>query len=240
MTVLAGALAIKYEAVSGKASASFVDSNKFKDSDINYLIQVKVVNQHHKPADLTKFSPIGNKSTEALSEAAFTRVYGDSFISGFTEGGEFNALVSIKLKEKSKKKEISGQLQIGLDLKALSVSGSAKGGFVKDNANIDGETTISVSWRGGGKIEDTMVKAMKKKKKPEGEKPKEEEKLKVEDPLAKDGSDGWTLQTLKEVAMAFPEHVRKCPSYTKYASPSLIKFLQMTDIIAQLSPSTQA
>ena len=115
MTVVTGALSIKVDAIgaSGKASADFVDSNKFKDSDINYLIQVKVVNQNHNPIDLTEFNSIKN-----VGETDFARVYGDSFISGLVEGGEFNALVSIKLKDKSKKDDISGSLQVKLDLKA--------------------------------------------------------------------------------------------------------------------------
>ena len=55
----------------------------------------------------------------------------------------------------------------------------------KENAssNIDGETTISVSWRGGGDIKDATV-------------------------------TDWTLDTLKRVAMEFPEHVMACPMRT--------------------------
>ena len=112
-------------------------------------------------------------------------MYGDSFISGFIEGGEFNALVSIKLKDRSTAKDISGQLKIQLDLKAVSVEGEAKGGVKKENKNIDGETTISVSWTGGGDIKDGDVK-------------------------------DWTLETLKAVALEFPEHVMACPMRTRY------------------------
>ena len=120
-----------------------------------------------------------------MSPSEFTRVYGDSFISGFIEGGEFNALVSIKLKDRSTAKDISGQLKVQLDLKGASVDGEAEGGVNKENKSIEGETTISVSWTGGGDIKNEEVK-------------------------------DWTLETLKKVALEFPEHVMACPMRTKY------------------------
>ncbi|KAI0339504.1 hypothetical protein BDW22DRAFT_1336068 [Trametopsis cervina] len=184
-----GSLQIKCDAIGGggNASASFVDTNKFKESDINYLIQVRVTNQRLVCPDLTEFDPIAN-----LPDSEFTRVYGDSFISGFTEGGEFNALVSIKLKDHTKAKEIRGDLQVDLNFKAAQVSGSGKLEKIDSSHNIDGETTIAVSWRGGGDIKDESI-------------------------------GDWTLETLKQVAMEFPEHVMACPLrtnaiLTKYTS----------------------
>ncbi|KAF7344070.1 hypothetical protein MVEN_01696600 [Mycena venus] len=124
---ISGSLEIKCDAIGGGggASAHFIDSNKFKESDLNYFIQVKVTNEQLVAHDVTEFCPITD-----VSAADFTRVYGDSFISGFIEGGEFNALVSIKLKDRSKAKEIGGQLKIELDLKAASVKGTAEGTFL--------------------------------------------------------------------------------------------------------------
>ncbi|KAJ7847168.1 hypothetical protein B0H13DRAFT_2238801 [Mycena leptocephala] len=137
---ISGSLEIKCDAIGGGggASAHFIDSNKFKESDLNYFIQVKVTNQQLVADDVTEFSPIAN-----VSDADFTRVYGDSFISGFIEGGKFNALVSIKLKDRSKAKEIGGQLKIDLDLKAASVHGQAEGGKKDLESTYEGETTIS-------------------------------------------------------------------------------------------------
>ncbi|KAJ7855663.1 hypothetical protein B0H13DRAFT_1641803 [Mycena leptocephala] len=151
---ISGSLEIKCDAIGGGggASAHFIDSNKFKESDLNYFIQVKVTNQQLVADDVTEFSPISN-----VSDADFTRVYGDSFISGFIEGGEFNALVSIKLKDRSKAKEIGGQLKIDLDLKAASVHGQAEGGKKDLESTYEGETTISVAWTGGGDIKDESV-----------------------------------------------------------------------------------
>ncbi|KAF7317696.1 hypothetical protein MKEN_00857300 [Mycena kentingensis (nom. inval.)] len=168
---VSGSLQIKVDALGGggKASASFIDTNKFKESDINYLIQVKVTNQR---------LPVKH-----IPDSEFTRVYGDSFISGFTEGGEFNALISIKLKDRSAVKQIKGGLEIELNLKAAQISGKADVDKQDLSSSIDGETTISVSWKGGGDIKNGDV------------------------------SD-WTLQTLKAVAMEFPEHVMACPMRT--------------------------
>lgn len=186
---ISGALEIKCDAIGGGggASASFIDSNKFKESDINYHIQVKVVNQQLEAPDLTEFCPI-----EHVYPSQFTEVYGDSFISGFVEGGEFNALVSIRLKDRSKAKEIGGKLKIELDLKGASVKGEASGGKKSSELDTSGETTISVHWTGGGDIKDATVL-------------------------------DWTLESLKSVAMEFPEHVMACPMrtgaiLTKYTS----------------------
>ena len=182
-TAVAGSLQIKCDAIGGGggASAQFVDTNKFKESDINYFIQVRVTNQRLAPPDLTEFSPI-----EGLPASEFTRVYGDSFISGFTEGGEFYALVSIKLRDRENAKQIRGELEVELNFTAISVEGSAHLDKSEGSKKIDGETTITVAWRGGGDIKDATVV-------------------------------DWTLDTLKKVAMEFPEHVMACPMRTKYA-----------------------
>ncbi|KAF7328408.1 hypothetical protein MVEN_02556500 [Mycena venus] len=151
---VSGSLQIKCDAIGGggKASASFFDTNKFKESDINYLIQVRVTNQRLSAPDLIHFDPVAH-----VPNSEFTRVYGDSFISGFTEGGEFNALISIKLKDRSSAKAIKGQLEVDMNFKAASVSGSAAVDKSNSSSNIDGETTISVSWKGGGDIKDAEV-----------------------------------------------------------------------------------
>ncbi|KAG5644903.1 hypothetical protein DXG03_007455 [Asterophora parasitica] len=177
---ISGSLQIKCDAVGGggKASAEFIDTNKFKESDINYLIQVHVTNQRLSAPDLTEFDPI-----PYVSHSDFTRVYGDSYISGFIEGGEFNALISIKLKDRSKSKQIKGELEAKVNFQAVDVGIKGKLDKTDSDMSIDGETTIAVSWKGGGDIKDGTV------------------------------SD-WTLETLKAVAMEFPEHVMACPMYT--------------------------
>ncbi|KAJ7132376.1 hypothetical protein C8R44DRAFT_773923 [Mycena epipterygia] len=131
---------------SAKSAASFVGTNKFEESDINYLIQVRVTNQRLNAPNLTEFDPIAN-----LPDSEFTRVYGDCFISGFIEGGEFNALISIKLKDRSKAREIKGWLEAELNFKGPQAP------IVNSDMEIDGETSIAVSWKDGGDIKGPTV-----------------------------------------------------------------------------------
>ncbi|KAJ7708895.1 hypothetical protein B0H17DRAFT_1191397 [Mycena rosella] len=119
-----------------KTSASFVDTNNFLQSDINYFIQVRVTQAPAAPG-LTEFNAIPN-----LTPLNFARLYGDSFVSGFVEGGEFNALISINLTDRSKAKEVKQQLAANIKVTP------------GDLATIDGETTITVSRRGGGDLLD--------------------------------------------------------------------------------------
>ena len=69
------------------------------------MIHVEVLNQRLVGDSVTQFMPLRN-----VSPIRFTEVYGDSFISGFLEGGTFNALVSIKLN----KEVVSGVVERAL------------------------------------------------------------------------------------------------------------------------------
>lgn len=42
---ISGSLSIKTAQIGGKASGSYIDSDKFKSSDINFHLQVRVTNQ---------------------------------------------------------------------------------------------------------------------------------------------------------------------------------------------------
>ena len=42
---ISGSLSIKTSMIGGKASGSYIDSDKFKSSDINFHLQVRVTNQ---------------------------------------------------------------------------------------------------------------------------------------------------------------------------------------------------
>jgi hypothetical protein len=77
----------------------------FKNADLNYLIHVEVLNQRLVGEEVIQFMPLRN-----VSAARFTEVYGDGFISGFLEGGSFNALVSVKLSEQSSSNAIERAL----------------------------------------------------------------------------------------------------------------------------------
>lgn len=75
------------------------DREQFKEADINYLIYVKAVSQPPEPPqqEIMRFQRIKN-----LPADGFHRVFGDCFISGFLEGGEFTALVSISITDEAR------------------------------------------------------------------------------------------------------------------------------------------
>lgn len=68
---ISGALSIQTATVGGKGSGSYVDSDKFKESDINFHLQVKVVNQIQKSEPYTLFNKI-----HTVQPKDFTAVYG--------------------------------------------------------------------------------------------------------------------------------------------------------------------
>lgn len=117
-----------------------MDSSKVKDSDINFFVQVKVVNQQLIADDVTKFNAIEN--VPAKDQKRFTDIYGDSFISGFLEGGEFNALLSVKVSNKSKLKEIKGSLSLNLEKAGFGVKGEASGEYKDEEIIKSSETSI--------------------------------------------------------------------------------------------------
>lgn len=94
------------------------------------------------------------KPLEGLRPEDFTTVFGDCFISGFLEGGEFSAIISIKVHDKSKLSEVklAAEATLVVGPPPLSVEGSAGMDKGKKNALTDTETTISVNWSGGGNI----------------------------------------------------------------------------------------
>ncbi|KAI0142772.1 hypothetical protein GGR57DRAFT_377714 [Xylariaceae sp. FL1272] len=185
---ISGSLEIKYSSVGGKGAGSFIDSNKFKESDLAFHLQVKVINQVLEAEDVTEFNPIKD-----LNSNEFTDVFGDSFISGFISGGEFNALICYKVKDKSKLREIKASAEINFDkVPGLSVNAQGRAELTESDKNAISETNVSVSWSGGGEIKGADVKE-------------------------------WTVKDLKAVAIDFPDKVAKFPQrthaiLTKYAT----------------------
>jgi hypothetical protein len=119
--------------LSGKAG--FLDSTEMKKADINYLIHVKVVNQRLIADNVTEFCPIDH-----IQDGQFTEIYGDCFISGFIEGGEFDAIVSITTEETMKKNHLDGELKLSATISALEVSGEVKG-TKDDNSTLKNAKT---------------------------------------------------------------------------------------------------
>ncbi|PCD29572.1 hypothetical protein AU210_012107 [Fusarium oxysporum f. sp. radicis-cucumerinum] len=173
---VSGALSIKMAGMgqlSGKAA--FVDSTDIKNADIKYLVHVKVTNQRLIADNITEFAPI-----DYIEPGQFTEIYGDCFISGFIEGGEFDALVTVTTEETIKKNSLSGGLELGANISGFDVSGQVHGGVENNSNDKKARTKISVTWSGGGDIRNDNIKE-------------------------------WTLESLKAVAMSFPDAVAVCP-----------------------------
>jgi hypothetical protein len=180
MLNISTAMSISYGTIHGNGSASFVNESKVLDSELNYVITVTVSNDQQCEEMDMEFVGINT-----LPPEEFTKVYGDCFISGFMEGGEFNAIISIRVHDKSKVREVKQAVDIQLAVGPSPVSVGASEGIAKTHKDaLEGsEVTISVNWSGGGEI-----------KKPEVP---------------------WTLQSVVEVANAFPSMVAGCCSRTQ-------------------------
>ncbi|KAK4197960.1 hypothetical protein QBC40DRAFT_205879 [Triangularia verruculosa] len=139
------AFSIKYDTFDAKGKGDFINTSKVKESDVSFMISVKVVNQVIYDHSLTKFDPIPD-----VKPANFAEVYGDSYISGFQEGGEFTAVISIKAKDRKKAAKIKADAAINFTKEnfALDVNGD----FSKIDTDFlqENETTVSVTWTGGG------------------------------------------------------------------------------------------
>lgn len=144
---VSGSLSIKAAKIGGSGRGSFVDSDKFKESDLNFYISVKVTNQTLNFKDALVYNPL-----RSVDQNNFQQVYGDSFISGFLEGGEFNAIVSMKILNKAKMTDIKAEAKVAFTAGPIDVTAEANVGIARSNIETNTETTIQVSWCGGGHI----------------------------------------------------------------------------------------
>ncbi|KAF2442344.1 hypothetical protein P171DRAFT_314280, partial [Karstenula rhodostoma CBS 690.94] len=150
---VSGSLSIKAGKIGGSGKGSFVDSDKFKQSDLNFYISVKVVNQTINFKDALVYNPVRSiKEGDPKAGDKFKKIFGDSFIAGFIEGGEFNALVSMKILNKAKKTDIQAEAKVALTVGPVDLEAQANVGIARSNLETNTETTIQVSWSGGGHI----------------------------------------------------------------------------------------
>jgi hypothetical protein len=173
-------MSIKYGTIHGNGNASFVNENKVLDSDLNYVVTVIVNNDARSQVEDMEFQDI-----PGLPLDLFTEVYGDSFISGFTEGGEFNAVISIKLNDKSKHKAVKQSVDVQLAVGPPTLEVGASEAFDKEHNETlkNTEISISVNWVGGGEIKRPQVP--------------------------------WTIKTVVAVANAFPSMVARSSARTQ-------------------------
>ncbi|KAF4946493.1 hypothetical protein FGADI_11131 [Fusarium gaditjirri] len=146
---VSAALSIKTATAGGGLTGSYVNSDKFKESTINFFVQVTVVNQTIMAEDVRQFNAIDG----VWNTGKFMKVYGDCYISGFIEGGELDAIVSVKITDKATESDIKAALEASFGQgRAAGGSVNASVGIDKANAFKNCETTITVNWNGGGDI----------------------------------------------------------------------------------------
>ncbi|KAJ0159045.1 hypothetical protein CTA2_10408 [Colletotrichum tanaceti] len=142
------AFAIKYDMLDARGNGDFIHTAKIKDSDVSFLISVRVVNEVVEDQSLNKFD--SDYNPDDVRPEHIADAYGDSFISGFQEGGEFTAVISIKAKYRHKASNIKASAAIYFTTKCIM---DADGELKVDDISIleENETTISVTWSGGSR-----------------------------------------------------------------------------------------
>ncbi|KAF2866895.1 hypothetical protein BDV95DRAFT_190012 [Massariosphaeria phaeospora] len=173
-------MSIKYGTIHGNGNASFVNETKVLDSELNYVVSVIVNNDAQAAIEAMEFQDIAG-----LPLDRFTEVYGDSFISGFTEGGEFNAVISIKLTDKTKHKAVKQavDMQLAVGPPTLELGAQESTEKQHNEALRNSEISISVNWAGGGEIKKPHV--------------------------------AWTIPSVVAVANAFPSMVARSSARTQ-------------------------
>ena len=173
-------MSIKYGTIHGNGNASFVNETKVLDSELNYVVSVIVNNDAHAEIEEMTFQDI-----PGLPLDRFTEVYGDSFISGFMEGGVFNAVISIKLNDKSKHRAVKQAVDVQLAVGPPTLEIGASESMSKEHSEAlkNTEISISVNWVGGGEIKKPTVP--------------------------------WTIKSVVAVANAFPSMVARSSARTE-------------------------
>ncbi|CEH18477.1 hypothetical protein CBOM_04877 [Ceraceosorus bombacis] len=146
---ISGSLSIRYNAIGGSGSGSFFDAETFYDSDLVYYVSCRVTNSTLAYKDCLSFNPLRSCMT---NKDRFNEVFGDSFISGFLEGGEFNAVICMKVHNKSKKRDIKAEAKVALTAGPVEVSAQGNVKLAEENVTNNVSTTIFVRWCGGGNV----------------------------------------------------------------------------------------
>ncbi|KAI6859873.1 hypothetical protein KC323_g6413 [Hortaea werneckii] len=175
---------IKKGTVEVAGSNNTINEEKIKQSDINAVVSVKVVNQTTIVDETATFQPV-----EGIlpGSADFNERFGDCYISGFIEGGDFNGIVSMRVLDRSKTDEVVSRIkksvgssgnknEFTLDMDSFSNDST---GFEVDK---DTESTVSVAWMGGGQV--------------------------------KDPKEPWNMTSVYAAAAAFPSKVALIPQKT--------------------------
>lgn len=138
------------------------------------------MNQTTTVDETCEFQPLENVMP---GTAAFNDAFGDCYISGFIQGGDFNGIISMRVVDRSKVEAVTAKIKQGMssggssdfnmDIDAFSRVGNST------SIASDTECTVSVSWMGGGQVKDPRVQ--------------------------------WDMDSVYASAAAFPALVAKCP-----------------------------
>ncbi|KAI7192418.1 hypothetical protein KC363_g3336 [Hortaea werneckii] len=175
---------IKKGTVEVAGSNNTINEEKIKQSDINAVVSVKVVNQTTIVDETATFQPVKGILPGSTD---FNERFGDCYISGFIEGGDFNGIVSMRVLDRSKTDEVVSRIK-----KSVGSSGN-KNEFTLDmdsfsndssgsEVDKDPESTVSVAWMGGGQV--------------------------------KDPKEPWNMTSVYAAAAAFPSKVALIPQKT--------------------------
>ena len=170
--------------VGGEVGGSLATEKELKASDLTFFVSVRVINEPEEKKTKMTFHDVEGLRDMLLkieddNERArhFCRLYGDTFISDFIVGGELYALIRIKLRNRSKLKDVRAYASVQLTPPSSPVTFGAKtdAHYEGRKALEESEMHIRVQWRGGGEI--------------------------------KTHNYGWNLDRLVAIANAFPSLV---------------------------------
>jgi len=133
------------------------------------MVSVKVANHTIRIRDNLEFLPLAAhpKAPKDLTTADFTKLYGNSYISGFQRGGNFLAVIGIKAKAKGGKRKLKPALTRHASLSSIYSKGRRIGGsssgprssskahtdYAKECLSSSAETNIAICWSGSGSLE---------------------------------------------------------------------------------------
>jgi hypothetical protein len=96
----------------------------------------------------------------STSKLTWIDAFGDCYISGWIEGGEFNGIISMRVIDRSKTNSVTASIRKSSSTGTPNEFNFNMDSFDQGNSSTstdalnETETTISVSWMGGGQIKD--------------------------------------------------------------------------------------
>lgn len=137
---ISASISIEAAKIDGSGRWSLVNSDKFKKSDLNLYNSVKVVHQTLKFKDALLYALLGS-----VDAACFQEVYGDSFVSGFFDGGEFDVIYSMAIPNKAKLTDTKTEKWVASTAGPIDVTAQANVSIARSDIETNTKTTIRVA-----------------------------------------------------------------------------------------------